>query len=116
MKKIVVKDKTFEEFISAGQIQNRVAELGKKIEQDFGEEVVFVGVLKGCFVFMADLVREINLPTQCEFLKISSYSGMESTGQVKTSLGISEDLIQGKNVVIVEDIVDTGVSMDFLIS
>jgi hypoxanthine phosphoribosyltransferase len=116
MKKIKIKDKTFECFLSEDQIRRRTAELGIQIGQEFDGEVILLGVLKGSFVFMADLVRVINLPIQCEFLKISSYSGMESTGQVKTLLGISEEVIRDKNVLVVEDIVDTGVSMDFLIS
>jgi hypoxanthine phosphoribosyltransferase len=116
MEKIVYKDKTFECFLSKEQIDKRVREIGLQIELDFNEEVILLGVLKGSFIFMADLVRAINLPLKCEFLRISSYSGMESSGQVKTLLGISEDAIQGKNVIVVEDIVDSGLSMDFLIS
>lgn len=116
MEKIKVIDKTFECFISEAQIRERISEIGLQITRDFNGEIVILGVLKGAFIFMADLIRHINLPLQCEFLKISSYAGLDSTGQVKNLMGISEDSIREKNVIIVEDIVDTGVSMDFLIS
>lgn len=116
MEKIKVLDKTFECFISEDQIKERITEIGLKIMEDFQGEVVVLGVLKGAFLFMADLIRQITLPVQCEFLRISSYSGMESTGFVKTLMGISEEQIRDKNIILVEDIVDTGVSMDYLIS
>ena len=116
MEKILCNGKTFECFISENQINKRVQEIGRQIELEFKEEVVLLGVLNGSFIFMADLVRAINLPIQCEFLRISSYSGMLSEGKVKTIFGVLEENIRGKNVIVVEDIVDTGVSMDFLVS
>ncbi len=116
MEKIVYREKSFECFISEEQIRKRVLELGSQIESDFKKEFLLLGVLNGSFIFMADLVRAIHLPVQCEFLRISSYSGIESSGQVKTVFGISEENIRDKQVIVVEDIVDTGVSIDFLIS
>jgi len=114
MKKIQIKDKTFETYLTEGQIKQRIEELGVQIGADFvGEELVILGVLNGSFVFMADLVRTIPLPLSCEFIKISSYSGMESTGKVMEVLGIPAS-IEGKNVLVVEDIVDTGNSMAYL--
>ena len=90
--------------------------MGEEITADFrGEELVLLGVLNGAFVVMADLARAIDLTVSCEFLRISSYSGTQTTGEVKSLLGLSADL-SGKNVVIVEDIVDTGISMSYLIS
>jgi hypoxanthine phosphoribosyltransferase len=114
MKKIQIKDKTFETYLMEGQIKQRIEELGVQIGADFvGEELVILGVLNGSFVFMADLVRTIPLPLSCEFIKISSYSGMESTGKVMEVIGIPAS-IKGKNVLVVEDIVDTGNSMAYL--
>lgn len=115
MDKIEIKEKSFEIFLNKTEIQKRIESLGKQIDSDFNEEIVLLGVLSGSFVFMADLVRSIKKPIICEFIKISSYSGMESSGKVTSLLGLSID-IADKNVIIVEDIVDTGVSMDFLIS
>jgi hypoxanthine phosphoribosyltransferase len=116
MKKIRIHDLQFELFLSREEIQARLVELGAKISSDFqGEDVVLLGVLNGSFVFMADLAREIDLQLTCEFLKIASYTGTESTGEVKSILGFSRDLT-GKSVLIVEDIVDTGISMKYLVS
>lgn len=116
MKKIQIKDLAFELFIAKEELDARVKEMGEKIKADFqGEEIVLLGVLNGAFIVMADLARAIDLKVTCEFLRISSYSGTQTTGEVKSLLGLSSDLA-GKNVVIVEDIVDTGISMKFLIS
>lgn len=116
MKKIQIKDLTFELFIAEKQIKERLEVLAKEITSNFqGEEVILLGILNGSFVVMADLVRQIDLSISCEFLKISSYSGTETTGVVKSILGLSTDLA-GKNVLIVEDIVDTGISMNYLLS
>ncbi len=115
MKKIQIKDKTFETYLSKGQLEQRIQELGAQISADFeGEDLVLLGVLNGSFLFLADLVRAIPLPISCEFIKISSYSGMESTGQVLEAIGIPPS-IAGKSVIIVEDIVDTGKSMAYLL-
>jgi len=115
MKKIQIKDKTFETYLTEVQLEQRIQELGAQITADFeGEELVLLGVLNGSFLFVADLVRAIPLSIACEFIKISSYSGMESSGKVTEVIGIPSSLA-GKNVVIVEDIVDTGKSMAFLL-
>ena len=114
MKKIQIKDKTFETYLTEAQIKQRIKELGVQIGADFkGEELVLLGVLNGSFVVMADLVRAIPIPLTCEFIKISSYSGMESTGKVMEVIGIPPS-IASKNVLVVEDIVDTGNSMAYL--
>lgn len=116
MKQARIKDLTFELFISEEKLKIRLAELAKEITAEFkGEDLVLLGILNGAFIVMADLAREIDLSLSCEFLKISSYSGTGSTGVVKSLLGLSADL-EGKNVLVVEDIVDTGISMNYLIS
>lgn len=116
MKQLKIKDLQFELFISQKEIKERLTEMADTITSDFnGEELVILGILNGSFIVMADLVREINLSVTCEFLKISSYSGTNSTGNVKSLIGLSAEL-EGKNVLVVEDIVDTGISMNYLIS
>ncbi|MCM0060299.1 MAG: hypoxanthine phosphoribosyltransferase [Algoriphagus sp.] len=115
MKKIQIKDKFFETYLSKEQLELRIQELGAQIRADFeGEELVLLGVLNGSFLFLADLVRAIPLPMTCEFIKISSYAGINSTGKVTEVIGIPPT-IAGKNIVIVEDIVDTGRSMAYLL-
>lgn len=116
MKQVKIKDLTFDLFISENEIKDHLEKMAKKITLDFkGEDLVLLGILNGSFIVMADLAREIDLSVSIEFLKISSYNGMSSTGEVKSLLGLSLDL-EGKNVLIVEDIVDTGISMNYLIS
>lgn len=116
MKKTKIKDLAFELFLPEKEIKDRLEVLAKLISEDFaGEDLVLLGILNGSFIVMADLVRQIDLPVSCEFIKISSYSGSQTTGLVKSLLGLTEDL-SGKNVLIVEDIVDTGISMNYLLS
>ncbi|WP_339876273.1 hypoxanthine phosphoribosyltransferase [uncultured Algoriphagus sp.] len=112
---VKLKDKEFEIFLSNENIDFRISELGSAITQDFsGQELILVGVLNGSFVFIADLCRKIDLQISTSFIKMSSYLGTESTGTVRSILGL-EEKIEGKNVLIVEDIVDTGISMDYLL-
>jgi len=97
-------------------LRKRVAQLGEKITQDFaGQEVVCIAVMKGSVIFFADLVRQIKVPVQMEFIGVSSYDGTQSTGHVRITTDLSAD-IKFKNVLLVEDIVDTGMTMDFLIN
>ncbi|WPR74342.1 hypoxanthine phosphoribosyltransferase [Algoriphagus sp. NG3] len=110
-----IKDKEFQIYLSAEEIAQRLRELGQEMTRDFKDkELIVVGVLNGSFIVLADLCREINLPLTTSFIKISSYSGTESTGKVRGVLGLEEN-IEGKNILIVEDIIDTGISMDYLI-
>ena len=100
---------------SASQINERVAQLGRQITTDIdGENLVVVGVLKGSFVFLADLIRQIKSPVSVEFMGVASYKGTESTGEVRITNDLTSE-IRGKNVLIVEDIVDTGTTLDFLL-
>lgn len=115
MSKVSILDKTFEIYLSNTQIQERINQIGRAISDEFhGDELIIVGVLNGSFLFMADLVRRIELNFVCDFIKVSSYQGTESTGQVKSLLGLKES-IEGKSVLIIEDIVDTGLSMGYLL-
>ena len=106
----------FEVLFDAAAIQARVAELGRQISCDVGdaaEDLVIVGVLKGALVFMADLIRHLPPQATCDFLRLSSYEGMESSGSVRFDFDLTQP-IKGKHVLIVEDIVDTGLTMSFL--
>ena len=101
--------------ISQKEIENKVIELAKKIEKDYEkQEVLIVGVLKGAFVFVSDLVRNINLDLSLDFIAVSSYGmSTESSGVVKINKDIEMDL-SGKNVIIVEDIIDTGLTLKYI--
>ncbi len=108
----------FETLISDEQIRSRVVELGAEITKDYAgrqNELVVVGVLKGCMLFMADLIRHIDLPLACDFLRVSSYEGgMRSTGVVRFEFDLTQT-IKNKDVLLVEDIIDTGLTAGFLI-
>ena len=96
------------------QIQTRIRELGEELSREYaGKDPIFVGVLKGVVVFYADMVRQITVPCQFDFMWISSYSGTESTGQMDVKRDISTN-IKGRHVVILEDIFDTGNSLSFV--
>lgn len=100
--------------ISEEEIQKRVAEMGRKISDDFqGKDPIFVGVLKGCFIFMADLMRYVDISCSMDFMSVSSYSGTSSTGAVKINKDLSED-IEGRHLIIVEDILDSGITLSYL--
>src|SRR5439155_7961789 len=101
---------------TADQIARRVKELGTQIESDYdGKELVLLGVLKGSFIFISDLARAIDLPLSIDFSGLSSYGDeSESSGVVKISSDLTKP-IEGKHVVIVEDIVDTGLTMRYLL-
>ena len=105
-----------EVYLSAKQIQTRVKELGEKISAAYrGKELVLVGILRASFVFMADLVRNIDIPLTLDFMAISSYEGVEgAAGAVKILKDLDES-ITGKHVLIVEDIIDTGLTLGYLI-
>ena len=105
----------FDTLISTEKVAARVRELGAKISKDYaGQSIVVVGVLKGSFIFLADLVRSIEAPCTIDFLGVSSYQGTESTGVVKITHDLTKP-IQGKHVLVVEDIVDTGLTLQYLV-
>ena len=105
---IVVQGLRFGLLIPSQELQDRVADLGQRIAGDYRDKnPVFLGVLNGCFVFMADLIRHCTIPCEVSFIKLSSYDGLQSSGTVKTQIGLEMD-IRGRHVVVVEDIIDTG--------
>lgn len=116
MSSIIVNNKHFEIFISAERIQNRIQELALEIASDYaGKEVCFVSVLNGALFFTSDLL--LNYPSSCtmQSVKCKSYHGLESTGKIEFQLPFTND-IQHKHVVIVEDIIDTGTTLHFLLN
>ena len=102
-------------YYSADQIQRRVQELGSAITEDYrGMEPFFLGVLKGCFVFMADLVRCVDVPCDMEFMAVSSYGNQtSSTGAVRITRDLTHS-VEGRNILIVEDILDSGRTLSYL--
>ena len=108
---------TFKRLISAKEIEEKVVELAKQIRSDMGnaEVPVFLCILKGAFVFAADLVRNYDGLCEMQFLRLSSYSGANTTGKVTLYPGLDGEKLRGRRVVIVEDIVDTGLSMNYLL-
>lgn len=100
--------------ISREELEKHVAEIGAQISRDFeGKDPIFIGVLKGCFIFMADLMRHVSIKCSMDFMAVSSYSGTTSTGAVKINKDLSED-IEGRHIIIVEDILDSGVTLNYL--
>mgnify|MGYP003467967310 CR=1 FL=1 len=113
--RIKLQDRTFRVMISAEQIDKAVAEVASKLNERYaGREPIFVGVLSGSILFMSDLVRKTTFDSEMTFVKVSSYSGTESTGKVKMELCLNVD-IKDRDVIIVEDIVETGHSMKHLL-
>jgi hypoxanthine phosphoribosyltransferase len=110
-------DRKLKPLIPEVKLQARVAELAHEIRHDYaGKEVVAICVLKGSFIFFSDLIRNLDLPLVCEFLGVSSYGNkMVSSGEVKVTLDLNEP-IEGKHVIVVEDIVDSGLTLSFIMN
>lgn len=100
--------------ISEEELHEKVAAIGRRITEDFaGKEPVFIGVLKGCYIFMADLLREVKLNCSVDFMAVSSYDGTNSTGAVKINKDLNSDICD-RHVIIVEDILDSGITLNYL--
>lgn len=113
---ITIKDKQFKPYISAEAIREGVKKIGQKINTELAHEFpIFLVVLNGSFMFAADLLREVTIPCEITFIKLSSYSETSSSGTVSELIGLNEDL-SGRTVVIVEDIVDSGNTLEKLMS
>ncbi|MGB4776310.1 MAG: hypoxanthine phosphoribosyltransferase [Daejeonella sp.] len=114
--KIQVNNKEFDLLLEYEQIQKRIRLLGIQLSTDYENRTpVFIGVLNGSFMFLADLLKEITIPCEISFVKVSSYDGDKSTPLIKQEIGISMDL-KDRDVIIVEDIVDTGNTLNYLLA
>jgi len=107
-KNITVYDKKFTLYIPSRKIQKAISGIAKRINKDFaGKRPVFISVLNGSFRFTADLMSKINIECEVSFVKVASYSGTRSTGKINTVIGLNENL-RGRSIIILEDIVDSG--------
>lgn len=112
MAQITVLDKTFESYISYNQIEEAVQKIANQMEKELADKnPLFLVILNGAFMFASDLFKNLNFPAEISFIKFASYSGTKSTGEVKQLIGINEKL-EGRVVVLIEDIVDSGISME----
>lgn len=115
MDTIKIKDKQFRVSIPREEIQRQIARVADEINRDLaGKNPLFLSVLNGAFMFTGDLMKHINIPCEVSFIKLASYQGVASTGVIKEVIGINEDLAD-RTVVIIEDIVDTGFTMQRLL-
>lgn len=100
--------------ISEEELKSAVSKVGRKISEDFADkDPIFVGVLKGCFIFMADLMRYVDVHCSVDFMAVSSYRGTTSTGAVRINKDLCEN-IEGRHVILVEDILDSGITLNYL--
>ena len=113
--KLIVNGEKFEVLLSEAQIQNRIKELGEKISSDYSGKIpVFIGVLNGAFIFMSDLLKNVSINCEVDFFKLSSYGDAKiSSGKVKLLKELNCEVI-GRDIIIVEDIVDSGLSIKYL--
>ncbi|MFL2573831.1 MAG: phosphoribosyltransferase [Flavobacteriales bacterium] len=116
MNEVKLKDKNFEIFINEKEINDIISNISNRINESGIINPLFIAILNGSFLFAADLMRKINIPdTEISFLKLSSYDGLSTTGNVNKLIGLSKK-IEGRNVIVLEDIIDTGITLEKIIS
>ena len=116
MNEVKLKDKNFEIFINEKEINDIISNISNRINESGIVNPLFIAILNGSFLFAADLMRKINIPdTEISFLKLSSYDGLSTTGNVNKLIGLSKK-IEGRNIIVLEDIIDTGITLEKIIS
>ena len=115
IEKLVIGDDVFVPFLTEEQIQNRVRELGVQISQDYNGKIpIFIGVLNGAFIFLADLMKNVTIDCEIDFFKLSSYGDSKiSSGNVRLLKELNCD-VNGRDIILVEDIVDSGLSIKYI--
>jgi len=116
MNEITINGRRFRKYIDEGRIEEAVKSLAQRMNNDLAgdNDVVFIGILNGAFLFAADLYRQITLNSRISFLKLASYEGTSSSGKIRDLIGWNED-VQGKTVIVIEDIVDTGNTLELVV-
>jgi hypoxanthine phosphoribosyltransferase len=116
MKQVTIEDKTFGIYIQDQEIQLAIQTIANEMNVLYADKKpIFISVLNGAFMFTADLLKKIEVPCELSFIKLSSYSGTTSTGTVKEIVGLQEEIV-GRDVIVIEDIIDTGITMQKIIS
>jgi hypoxanthine phosphoribosyltransferase len=116
MKQVTIEDKTFGIYIQDQEIQLAIQTIAYEMNVLYADKKpIFISVLNGAFMFTSDLLKKIEVPCELSFIKLSSYSGTTSTGKVKEIVGLQEE-IAGRDVIVIEDIIDTGITMQKIIS
>lgn len=116
MNSIKIHEKDFEIFLENESINKRTRSMGIQLNVDYEKRCpIFIGVLNGSFLFMADLIKEIDLDCEVSFIRVASYHGDSSTGQIKEAFGLPNNL-KGRDVILVEDIVDTGLTVQYILA
>ena len=116
MNEVNLKDKTFEVFISDAEISAIVYSISNQINNSGVKDPIFIAVMNGAFLFAADVMRKITVSNaEISFIKLSSYEGTETTGKVDELIGVSDD-ISGRNIIVLEDIIDTGITLEKIVS
>jgi hypoxanthine phosphoribosyltransferase len=112
---VKIKEVEFEKFITEEIIREKIKELAAQINKDYKNKTpVFLPVLNGAFMFSADLIKEVQIPSTVSFVKVASYAGLQSTGQLKTLIGLEQSLFN-QHIILVEDIVDTGLTLQVIV-
>lgn len=113
---MTIKDKEFVPYLESKRIQETITQLAARINDDYaGKTPLLLAVLNGSFMFAADLMRNLNIPVEISFIRLSSYNRTRSSGRVKELIGLEENIF-GRHLIIVEDIVDTGLTMRHLLN